>query len=48
MQAIVFCKGINFVEQRFKFSHFEGTIIPINPILSAKNENFAMEWRFVI
>ena len=27
MQAVVFCKRINFVEL-FKFSHFEGSIIP--------------------
>ena len=28
MQAVVFCKRINFVEQRLKFFHFEGSIIP--------------------
>ena len=29
MQVVVFCKKcINFVENRLKFSHFEGSIIP--------------------
>ena len=28
MQVVVFCKYINFVEQRLKFSHFESSIIP--------------------
>ena len=28
VQVVVFCKRINYVEQRLKVSHFEGRIIP--------------------
>ena len=29
MQAVAFCKKyINYVQQQFRFSHFEGSIIP--------------------